>query len=101
MVNRDQMQITFPPESSRVRLPYVFSSLSPAEPTIVFDTYWRFAAERQSIFFKRFHRSPLPWTHDPILTEYKFTNAYRASDRVSQFLIRHVIYKGEQSPEEI
>src|SRR5262249_14638148 len=24
---------------------------------------------------------------------YKFTNAYRASDRVSQYLIRHVIYR--------
>ncbi len=33
--------------------------------------------------------------------DYKFTNAYRASDRVSQFLIRHVIYEGEQEPDEI
>src|SRR5207249_3925511 len=33
-----------------------------------------------------------PWTGDPILRRFKFTNAYRASDRVSQFLIRDVIY---------
>lgn len=32
-------------------------------------------------------------TDDPILKEYKFTNVYRASDRVSQYLIRNVIYK--------
>ena len=32
---------------------------------------------------------------------HRFTNAYRASDRVSQFLIQKVLYCGEQSPEEI
>ena len=31
---------------------------------------------------------------DPILKEYKFTNVYRACDRVSQYLISHVIYHG-------
>ncbi len=70
-------------------------------PTVVFDTYWRFAAERQAVFFHRFKGCLPPWTQDPIIARYKFTNAYRASDRVSQYLIRHVIYKGEQVPEEI
>lgn len=79
----------------------VFSGLAPAVPTPVFDTYWRFAAERQAIFFKRQSGTPPPWTGDPILREYKFTNAYRASDRVSQFLIKHVIYEGDQTPEEV
>lgn len=74
---------------------------SPSKTTPVFDTYWRFAAERQTIFFKRFQGARLPWTDDPILGEYKFTNAYRASDRVSQFLIRHVIYDGDTSPAEV
>lgn len=81
--------------------PLVFSTLAPAKPTIVFDTYWRFAAERQSIFFRRFAGDVPPWTQDPVLLEYKFTNAYRASDRVSQYLIKNVIYQGDQSPEEI
>lgn len=80
---------------------FVFSSLSPAKPTIVFDTFWRFAAERQAIFFKRFRGSTPPWTDDEILSKYKFTNAYRASDRVSQFLIKDVIYKGDGSPAEV
>jgi thymidylate kinase len=79
----------------------VFSHLSPAKPTKVFDTYWRFASERQSIFFKRIQKMSPPWTKDKILQEYKFTNAYRASDRVSQYLIREVIYKGDRSPTEI
>ena len=81
--------------------PLVFTPISPALPTIVYDTYWRFAAERQEIFFRRWRRQPPPWTSDSIFSDFKFTNAYRASDRVSQFLIKHVIYEGEQSEEEI
>jgi thymidylate kinase len=79
----------------------VWRRLAPATPTPVFDTYWRFAAERQEIFFRRFAGETPPWTTDSILGRYKFTNAYRASDRVSQYLIRHVIYSGDQSPSEI
>lgn len=74
---------------------------SPVVPSRVLDTYWRFATERQRIFFKRLEGVPSPWTHDPILQTYKFTNAYRASDRVSQFLIREVIYEGDMAPEEV
>ncbi len=76
-------------------------SLQPAVNTVVYDTYWRFAAERQRIFMRRANGAPPPWTDDPILNEYKFTNAYRASDRVSQYLIRHVIYEGDQEPAEL
>lgn len=74
-----------------------FKSLSPAVPTAVYDTYWRFAAERQAIFFRRFRGEQPPWTDDPILQTYKFTNAYRASDRVSQYLIRRVISQADCS----
>jgi hypothetical protein len=70
-------------------------------PSKVFDTYWRFAAERQEIFFRRIAGAPPPWTADPILREFKFTNAYRASDRVSQYLIKRVIYAGDQDPDEL
>lgn len=67
----------------------------------VFDTYWYFAAERQEIFFKRLQGATAPWTNDDILNKYKFTNAYRASDRVSQYLIRNVIYNGTYTPEDL
>lgn len=88
-------------QSSGNTAPHIFVSLSPAKPTVVFDTYWRFAAERQCIFFGRLRGSPAPWTHDQILSEYKFTNAYRASDRVSQYLIRNVIYAGPPEPQDV
>ena len=68
--------------------------------TVVFMSYWQLAAERQKIFFKRWRQEEAPWTDDPIFLQHKFTNAYRASDRVSQYLIKNVIYKGEQAPRE-
>ena len=68
-------------------------------PTAVFDSYWRFAAERQAIFFRRLRGDPAPWTDDPILLRHRFTNAYRAADRVSQYLIREVIYGEGRSME--
>jgi 5-hmdU DNA kinase-like protein len=61
-------------------------------PTVVFDTYWKFAAERQHIYELRLAGAPQPWTNDPILQTYKFTSCFRAADRVSQYLIREVIY---------
>jgi thymidylate kinase len=78
-----------------------YTYLAPAKPTAVFDTYWRFASERQVIFFKKLKKELRPWTNDPILQKHKFTNVYRASDRVSQFLIKNVIYTGDQRPDEI
>lgn len=87
--------------SSPVSQQLIFNALAPAKPTVVYDTYWRFAAERQEIFFKRWRGKPFPWTIDRILAEFKFTNTYRASDRVSQYLIKEVIYKGDSSEEEV
>lgn len=86
---------------ARDRAPVVFSSLAPARSTEVYDTFWYFAAERQAVFFERLKGRPYPWTEDPILKRYKFTNAYRASDRVSQYLLRNVIYAGDQDPREV
>jgi hypothetical protein len=63
--------------------------------TPVFYAYWRFAAERQRIFFRRLAGSQEALTEDPVLKQFKFTNAYRASDRVSQYLIRNVIYRDD------
>jgi hypothetical protein len=73
----------------------------PLCPTPVFDAFWTFAAERQAIFTNRRLRLDSPWTTDPILNSYKFTNVYRASDRVSQFLIRNVIYSGDHDQRDV
>jgi len=72
-------------------------------PSPILDTYWRFAAERQAIYFRRFVTPEGPWTSDPILSAYRFTNAYRATDRVSQYLIREVQYRSDrpQTPREL
>ena len=94
-----QNQLAFFPRAGRG--PTVFQTLSPAKPTLVYDTFWRFAVERQEVFFRKLEGCVSPWTDDPIIARHKFTNAYRASDRVSQYLIRHVIYEGNQSPEEV
>lgn len=69
--------------------------------TSIFDTYWRFAAERQLAFVSRATGKAPPWTTDPIIREHRFTNVYRASDRVSQYLINRVIYQGPQEPQDI
>jgi hypothetical protein len=71
------------------------------EPTPVFDTYWRFAAARQALYDARLRGQAPPWTGDPILSAHRFTNCYRAADRVSQFLITHVTYHGDQSWREV
>lgn len=68
--------------------------------TPVFYAYWYFAAERQRIFFRRLQNREGPLTKDPVLRNFKFTNAYRASDRVSQYLIRNVIYRDDLPSDE-
>src|SRR5689334_14684624 len=69
--------------------------------TPVFDTYWRFAAARQDVFLRRIAGLPPPWTSDPVIAVHRFANPYRASDRVSQYLIRNVIYTGSSLVEEV
>jgi hypothetical protein len=74
----------------------IFVKLDPAIPSIAYDTYWRFAFERQNVFLERFNGESENLTLDPIIKQYKFTNAYRACDRVSQYLIGNVIYNGNK-----
>lgn len=73
------------------------------KPTAVYDTYWRFAAERQAIYERRLRDPYGPWTSDPILRGWRFTNVFRATDRISQYLIGNVQYgvHRSQSPQEI
>jgi hypothetical protein len=66
----------------------------------VYNLYWHFAAERQNIFYKKLEGEAAPWTDDVILQEYKFCNSYRVNDRVSQYLLRNVIYNGKKYNDE-
>jgi hypothetical protein len=66
----------------------------------VLRSYWVFASERQRVYYSRLNGRLAPWTDDPVISRYRFTNAYRAADRVSQDLIR-VVYGGSQQPEDV
>ncbi|WP_223833598.1 nucleotide kinase domain-containing protein [Pedobacter riviphilus] len=72
----------------------ILKKKSQPKPSVVFDTYWKFATERQNIFFNRIAKQEV-LTDDPIFLRHKFTNVYRASDRVSQYLIKDIIYQKE------
>ena len=62
----------------------------------IYDLYWYFACERQNIFIKKLNGESSPWTTDEILQNYKFCNSYRVNDRVSQYLLKNVIYNGKK-----
>ena len=68
--------------------------------TEVYDLYWYFACERQNIFYKKLNGEKAPWTNNPILNTYKFCNSYRVNDRVSQYLLKNVIYNGKSYSKE-
>ncbi|KDR74070.1 hypothetical protein GALMADRAFT_124287 [Galerina marginata CBS 339.88] len=70
-------------------------------PTIAFDTFWRFAAERKAIDDRRRAGEPAPWTNDKILKDYFFCNTFRVLDKGCQYLIQEVIEKGSQDPVEV
>lgn len=64
--------------------------------------YFYFIQERMNIFWRKCEDCGT-LTNDPIFREYKFTNVYRACDRVSQYLIGNVIYKDldKYTPEDV
>lgn len=47
------------------------------------DEFFDYAIERHNIYLKKEKGLPRPWTEDPILNHYKFTNVYRQLDRVT------------------
>lgn len=49
--------------------------------------YRDFVRERHAIWKKRQEDKPQPWTNDPILRSYKFTNDFRVLDPGSQFVL--------------
>jgi len=61
----------------------------------LFEEFWKFAYERHEVFINKFTGKLPPYTSDVILQSYKFCNAYRILDRVSQYLLQSVIYNGK------
>lgn len=67
-----------------------------------FTWYLYWICERMDIFWRKYSGDRKPWTDDPILQKYKFCNTYRCLDRVSQYLLSHVIYNGKDyEPEDM
>jgi hypothetical protein len=73
---------------------------SPTPRDGVYELYWKFASKRQQAFEARVAGGSGPWSDDRILREYKFCNVFRASDRVSQYMIRDVAYLDDDSSPE-
>lgn len=48
--------------------------------------FWYWIAERHAIYLRREAGLPRPWTDDPILQTYKFTNPFRENDRGTVWL---------------
>jgi len=74
ILGREPSEREYECNSRLLRLIYLHRS-----PSKVFDTYWRFAAERQEIFFRRI-AAPALLDRETRTPEFKFTNAYRASE---------------------
>jgi hypothetical protein len=62
-----------------------------------FKFYFYFMQERMKLFWNRYDQKSTYMVDDDVLNRHRFTNVYRATDRVSQYLIKNVIYSGEQS----
>jgi hypothetical protein len=54
-----------------------------------YETFVHYLNERELIRQKRARGEPGPWTGDPILSRYKFTNILRIYDRTTQWLVKH------------
>ena len=53
--------------------------------------FWNYIRERHIIFKKKeLEKLPPPWTEDPILQQYKFTNVHREDDRGTKFVTEYI-----------
>ena len=85
--------------SSTDRVPRLVKRSSLPIPSEIYPVLWSFAFERHRIYLRRLAGAIYPWAKDPVLTEYKFTNAFRAADRVSQYLIE-LVYSDPDASED-
>jgi hypothetical protein len=69
----------------------------PTRRSGAYELYWKFASERHQAFEARIEGKPQPWTDNAILQTFKFCNVFRAADRVSQYMIRNVVYLDDDS----
>lgn len=67
-----------------------------------FDKFWYFLHERMSIYEKRvLLKQPAPWTDDPILQYYRFTNVVRDMDKLSIYVRNHILCKIDEPVDDV
>lgn len=66
-------------------------SSSPTFRDGLFERFMDFVIERYSVYKKKdVEKLPKPWTTNPILLQYKFTNVRREHDRQTKYLIENI-----------
>lgn len=74
--------------------------LQPSAQTVCsWPGYLYFVHERESIRLKREDELPEPWTKDPVLQKYRFTNIRRRDDRMTRWFIKHLIKPYVNNPD--
>jgi hypothetical protein len=61
--------------------------------------FFRYARLRHEVYLRRQQGLPPPWTNDPVLREYRFTNIFRETDRTTQWFREHVRDRYDGTPE--
>lgn len=62
-------------------------------------SFFAYARERHSIYLRRQAGRPPPWTDDPILSTYRFTNIFRETDRTTVWFRENVRNLYDGTPE--
>jgi 5-hmdU DNA kinase-like protein len=90
---RPSPRLSFMLLSSSNRYFYNLQFPNNLQPTVVFASCVWLGVERYAIYLRRLKGEPQPWTDDSILQAHKFTNTFRVLDRVSQYLLKEIIYR--------
>lgn len=61
--------------------------------------FFAYARERHSVYLRRAQGLPAPWTDDPVLQHYRFTNVFRELDAVTVWFAKHVRERYDGAPE--
>lgn len=76
-------------------------SAQPKFNDVNFDLFIDFMTERFKVHVRKdILKKPQPWTTNPVLQDYKFTNVFREDDRVTRELLRIVTYNNDLTLEE-
>jgi len=77
------------------------NALLPADFIPTIDNLFEFVYDRHLVWHNRFVlKQPKPWTADPLIQQYRFTNVYRELDKTSVHLIEKICSVESIPPQE-